>query len=89
MLRRDQGAKQPTFADQTRAAQAVPEDHVLIRMKRAADWSAVESALARYYTSAEGRPSWPPAILVRMLLLEQFADLSDREIYEQVGYNLL
>lgn len=89
MLRRDEGSRQPTFADQARAAQAVPEGHVLMRMKRAVDWTAVEEALARYYPSGEGRPSWPPAVLVRMLVLEQYADLSDREVHEQAGYNLL
>lgn len=89
MLRRDKGAKQPTFADQTRAAQSVPENHDLMSMKRAVDWNAVEAELAGYYPSAEGRPSFPPAVLVRMLLLEQYADLSDRDVHQQVGYNLL
>jgi IS5 family transposase len=89
MLRREKG-KQGTFADQARAAQAVPEDHILMRMKRAADWNAVDAALERYYSNkAEGRPGWPPSVLVRMMLIEQYADLSDREAREQVGYNLL
>jgi transposase len=57
-------------------------------MKRAVDWAAVEQQLAVYY-AAEGRPSWPPAVLVRMLVLEEFADLSDRQVSEQVAYNLL
>jgi transposase len=75
-----------TFADQARA---VPADHVLLRMHRAADWAAVEAQLDRYYDPAQGRPGYPPAVLVRMLVLEQFADCSDREVHEQVGYNLL
>lgn len=69
MHRRDKGDKQPTFGDQTRAAQSVPDDHDLMRMKRAVDWNGVEAALAEYYPSAAGRPSWPPAVLVRMLVL--------------------
>ena len=90
MSRREEKAKQPTFADQARAARAVPEDHILMRMKRAADWEAVDKELGRYYSDkAEGRPGWPPAVLVRMLVLEHYADLSDRETHEQVGYNLL
>jgi IS5 family transposase len=28
-------------------------------------------------------------VLLRMLVVEQYADLSDREVHEQVGYNLL
>jgi IS5 family transposase len=77
-----------TFADQARAVRAVPEDHVLLRMRRAIDWDAVEGELAPYYDAEMGRPRWPPTVLFRMLLLEQYADLSDREVHEQVGYNL-
>lgn len=89
MLRRDGEPKQVAFADQARAARAVPADHPLLQMQRAADWPALEAQLARYYDRAQGRPSYPPAVLLRMLLLEQYADLSDREVHEQVGYNLL
>ncbi|MGH7361951.1 MAG: transposase, partial [Candidatus Methylomirabilales bacterium] len=89
MVRRDGEPKQVTFADQARAVRAVPADHGLLRMHRAGDWAAVEAHLARYYDPAQGRPGYPPAVLLRMLLLEQFADLSDREVHEQVGYNLL
>jgi IS5 family transposase len=89
MLRRDAEAMQWTFADQARAMRAVPEDHVLLRMRRAIDWAALETALGAYYDAEVGRPSWPPAVLLRMLVVEQYADLSDREVHEQVGYNLL
>lgn len=89
MLRREAEEHQSTFADLARAARSVPRDHVLLRMKAAADWAAVEEALAGYYAVGEGRPSWPPAVLVRMLILEDFADLSDRQASEQVAYNLL
>jgi IS5 family transposase len=89
MVRSDGEPKQASFADQARAARAVPADHLLLRMHRAADWAAVEAELVRYYDPAQGRPGYPPAVLIRMLILEQFADLSDREVHEQVGYNLL
>jgi IS5 family transposase len=89
MLRRDGEPKQVTFADQARAVQAVPPDHRLLRMRRAVDWAAVEAQLARYYDPAQGRPGYPPAVLLRMLILEQYADLSDRDAHAEVGYNLL
>jgi IS5 family transposase len=89
MLRRDAEPKQRSFADQAHAVRAVPENHALLQMARAIDWGAVEQELARYYDRWAGRPSYPPAVLLRMLVLEQFADLSDREVHEQVGYNLL
>jgi IS5 family transposase len=89
MLRRENEGHQSTFGDLTRAARSVPQDHVLLRMKATADWSAVEERLSGYYDPREGRPSWPPAVMVRMLILEDYADLSDREVSEQVAYNLL
>lgn len=89
MLRRDGEPKQWAFADQARAVRAVPADHVLMQMRRTVDWAAAERAVADAYDPGQGRPSWPPAVLLRMLVLEQFADLSDREVHEQVGYNLL
>ncbi|MBM3890736.1 MAG: transposase [Verrucomicrobia bacterium] len=89
MLRRDRDPKQRSFADQARAMRAVPEEHLLMRMKRAADWNAIDDMLAGYYSLVEGRMGYPPALLVRMLVIEQYADLSDREAHEQVGYNLL
>jgi IS5 family transposase len=61
----------------------------LLQMRRAVDWAAAEAELVGAYDASLGRPSWPPAVLLRMLVLEQFADLSDREVHEQVGYNLL
>ena len=89
MLRRDGEPKQWAFADQARAVRAVPADHVLMQMRRTVDWAAAERELAGEYDPVMGRPSWPPTVLLRMLVLEQFADLSDREVHEQVGYNLL
>jgi transposase len=68
---------------------AMPEDHGLLRMRRAIDWAVLETALGAYYDTDVGRPSWPPTVLLRMLIPGQYADLSDREVHEQVGYNLL
>lgn len=89
MFRREIERKQASFLDQSRAVQSVPEDHPLMQMKRAVDWKAVETELARYYHPETGRPGLAPAVMVRMLVLEQYADLSDRDVHEQVGYNLL
>jgi IS5 family transposase len=89
VLKREDKVPQNSFADHSVAAQAVPEAHLLLRMKAAVDWAEVEKALGKYYDSYEGRPSWPPAVMVRMMVLQQYADLSDREVAEQTGYNLL
>ncbi|MBI4612112.1 MAG: transposase [Planctomycetes bacterium] len=61
----------------------------MLRMRRAVDWEGIEKSLASYYDAWTGRPSFAPALLVRMLVLEYYADLSDRDVEEQAGYNLL
>ncbi|MBI4612648.1 MAG: transposase [Planctomycetes bacterium] len=61
----------------------------MLRMRRTVDWEGIEKSLASYYDAWTGRPSFAPALLVRMLVLEYYADLSDREVEEQAGYNLL
>jgi IS5 family transposase len=89
MLRRESENQQKSFADQSLAALAVPADHLLLRMKEAVNWTEIEHILASYYDRWEGRPGYPPGQLLRMLILEQYADLSDRDVAEQTGYNLL
>lgn len=89
MLRRGSAdPRQPSFSDLARA-RVVPPDHELLRMKRAVDWHFVDVALAPHYDAAQGRPGYPPQLLVRLLYLEFYANLSDRQVVEQVGYNLL
>lgn len=50
------------------------------------DWSKVEAYLKTFYSkgkSTEGRKSYPPLVLFKMLLLEQWYGLSDYEVEEQ------
>ena len=77
MLPRENEARQAAIAGQARAARSVAQDHVLMRMKAATDWAAVEEALGTNYARWQGPLSWPPTVLVRMLILEEYADLSD------------
>ena len=66
-----------------------PPDHDLLRIQRAVDWTFVDTELARYYDTAQGRPGYPPQLLVRLLYLEVYANLSDRQVCEQTGDHLL
>lgn len=89
MLRKGSAeVRQPSFSDLARA-RVVPPDHELLRMKRVVDWSFVDATLAASYAAHQGRPGYPPQLLVRLLYLEYYANLSDRQVAEQVGYNLL
>ena len=60
----------------------VPSDHWLIRLDRLVDWRAFDSVLANLY-SHTGRPSHPPRVMFKMLLLEQWFNLSDNEVEMQ------
>jgi IS5 family transposase len=88
MFKTDNCPKQQTFGDILRVGRAIPQDHELMLMRKAVDWTGLEAELARYYDSAQGRPACP-VLLLRILILQQYADLSDREVHEQLGYNLL
>jgi hypothetical protein len=64
----------------------------LVAFIREFGWSrslVSDAALAAYYDAAQGRPGCPPQLLVRMLYLEFYANLSDRQVAEQVGYDPL
>jgi IS5 family transposase len=89
MLRRGSDApRQPSFSDLARG-RVVPADHELLRMKRAVDWGFVDEALGDRYDATTGRPGYPPQQMARMLYLSVYANLSDRQVVEQVRYNLL
>lgn len=54
----------------------VPEDHFLVQVDRQIDWAPLDALLAGAY-AAVGRDSAPPLVCLKMLLLEQWFDLSD------------
>lgn len=88
MLRRDEPRRQPSFADLYTAG-VIPEDHELMHIARAIDFAFVDAELGPYYAEEVGRPAYPPSLLFKMLFLETYAALSDREVAQAVGYNLL
>ena len=88
MLRERANATALTFFDMTNAMKSIPKNHILMKMKSLLDWSRFEAILKDYYDPSLGRPS-DALVLLRMLILEHFANLSDRQAHEQVGYNLL
>jgi len=61
----------------------VPDDHFLVRVDEVINWKPVERALGSLY-SHTGRPSHPPLVLFKMLLLEQWFTLSDPAAEAQV-----
>jgi transposase len=69
----------------------VPQDHPLRPMKKMADQALAElSAVFDAMYAASGRPSVPPERLLKALLLQAlFSIRSERQLCEQLQYNLL
>ncbi|HOM43147.1 MAG TPA: IS1182 family transposase [Bacillota bacterium] len=67
----------------------VPENHILMQIERAIDFSFVQDAIKHVYSTGMGRPSYPPLVLFKMLLLEYFYNLSDVRVSQECRYNLL
>jgi len=60
----------------------------LERIARVFDWGAVDRLVAGIYAAKSGRPSWPPLMLVKALLLQQWYGLSDPGLEEALGDRL-
>lgn len=60
----------------------------LERIAAAMDWERLGQVVAGIYASGEGRPSYPPLLMVKVLLLEQWYNLSDVQMEEALGDRL-
>lgn len=60
----------------------------LERIVAAFDWAAVASLVGTIYAAKTGRPAWPPLMLVKALLLQQWYGLSDPGLEEALGDRL-
>ena len=58
----------------------VPSDHVLRKIDAVLELSFVPDAVAECYSAKRGRPSIDPELALRMMLLGELYDLSDREL---------
>jgi len=60
----------------------------LERIEGLIDWSLVERVLSGVYGSTTGRPSYPPLVLLKVLLLQGWYGLSDPGMEEALGDRL-
>jgi len=89
-MRGDDQTNEPMFS-YVSAERRVPSDHPLRSIKRLVS-KALEALSPRFDAiySGEGRPSIPPEKLLRALLLQTlFSIRSERQLMEQLDYNLL
>jgi transposase, IS5 family len=54
--------------------------HWLQEVYELVDWAGLAERLAQLYAAREGRPSYPPIVMLRALLLQQWHRLSDPEL---------
>lgn len=60
----------------------------LVKISEAFDWDAIERLVSEVYGSRTGRPSWPPLMMFKALLLQQWYGLSDPGLEEALGDRL-
>jgi transposase len=67
----------------------IPKSHLLRRVDRVLDLSFLAELTAPLYSKSHGRPAIDPEVFVRMVLLGYLYNIdSDRQLCEEVGYNL-
>lgn len=52
------------------------------------DWGAIDQLVSGIYSARRGRPSWPPLVMFKALLLQQWYGLSDPALEEALGDRL-
>ncbi len=63
----------------------VPADHLLRKLAAAVDFGFVSDVVSDCYCPDNGRPSWDPVVLFKVVFLQFVYDLSDRQVEEQVN----
>ena len=80
---------QPELFSQIDYQQLIPPNHLLRRIDRVLDLGFLPEITKPFYAEEKGRPSIAPDIFVRMVLLQALYGIdSDRQLCEEVGYNL-
>lgn len=71
------------FAD-LQTSSRVSENHFLLRIDREIDWRGINRRLEALYDPVVGRPGFPPCMMLKVLLLQQWYGLSDPEAEEAI-----
>lgn len=80
---------QPELFSQIDYDQLIPHNHLLRKIDRVLDLSFLNDLTRPLYSEEVGRPSVAPDIFIRMILLQALYNIdSDRQLCEEVGYNL-
>lgn len=66
----------------------VPEGHFLLKIDGQINWRPFEKLLTPLYHPTQGRPSHPPLVMFKALLLQQWYNLSDPGLEEAISDRL-
>jgi len=61
----------------------VPKDHFLRKLSETVDFSFANRLMEKCYCLTNGRPAYEPEIMLKLLFLEMYYDLSDREMVKR------
>ena len=79
---------QPSLFACVRLEELIPSDHLLRRIEQAIDFTFIDRLTEPLY-SGTGRPSVPPQVLVRMMMIGYLYGLtSERRLCQEVQLNL-
>src|ERR1700678_1093208 len=80
--------RQPALFACVGLEQMIPRDHMLRRIRQAIDFTFIDRLTEPLY-SGTGRPSVPPQVLVRMMLVGYLYGItSERRLCQEVHLNL-
>jgi len=81
--------KQISFFDTEFAcSHLIDKNSFYAKMRNFADKIITDDDFADIYCLDNGRPSVPPARLTKVLILQNYEDLSDREAFENICFNI-
>ena len=78
------GEKKPQKSFFDMAAEQRVSNHFLLKIDRLIDWKPLQKELSKLYHPSLGRPSYPPLVMFKALLLQQWYNLSDRQLEESI-----
>lgn len=84
-MHRDMG--RPSFAE-AMVSETLGHNQRLERIDDAVDWERLGRVVAGVHAAPRGRPSYPPLLMVKVLLLQQWYCLSDPQLEEALGDRL-
>jgi IS5 family transposase len=76
---------QPSFVDQMIGPGRSRSDKFFGAVDQAVDWKSIEDRLQSVYASPTGRPSHPPLMLFKVLLIQRWYNLSDPAVEDALN----